>query len=275
MEGSIGFGPRRRGERDRGAAATGAGAAGSEGQEARSQQQQSASGGRRSNDNAAQEADRHDPDFDRRYSKWQAPPSLLPLPHPMYALQNPGSNFGQQQAGGGGLNLMQAQQDLNYQSMVSNAMQHQQNLNGLNGHHLPPMQAGHGYSSFPNHHLGLYGQQLPNRIPSPPDGSGMTHGGAAIGGGMSPYALQMNPPVSATGSGSAAQFASMWLPSHTPQGESWREQGFCVEPHVAKSSGVLRPTSKPESFVETAPPPSQAQYGLESLNDFPVLSNPP
>lgn len=263
VDGSIGFGPRRQ-ERQQDTSAPGGGTGEkAEGYEGPSRDGQSGRGGRRSTENAVHEADRHDPDFDRRYSKWQAPPSSMPLHH-LYAMQNPGSNFSQHQAGGIPL-LQQTQQDMTYQSMIAGGMQHQ-TLNS----HVPAMQAGHAYSGFPNHQLGTYGQVPPSRMGQP--SVGLSHNGNGLGTGLSPYPLQMTPTV-ATVSGSS-RLASMWLPSHTPQGEAWREQGFCVEPHVAKSSGVLRPAPKPEAFVDSQHPPP-AQYGLNSLNDFPKLSNAP
>lgn len=285
VEGEIGFGRRRR-ERASGGSGKVASAESRPGH-----QQQSGGngggGGRRSSDHAAhaaQEADRHDPDFDRRYSKWQAAPSLLPIPpHQLYALQNQGGNFSSHAHPPPPPPPIS---DMTYQSLFSSAMQQHQhgfniNSNSGGGGHMPPMQAGHGFSGFSHLDLGIYGQ-LPNRMSPQPNSAGLQHHHSAapppLGSGMSPYPLQM--PLSASGNANGtggandsgpAQFSSVWLPSHTPQGEVWGEQGFYVEPHVAKSSGVLRPTSKAEAFPDTQPSPSQAQYGLESLNDFPEL----
>lgn len=255
VNGSIGFG-RRQGQRSMGDAASiqpspaqdcASAAQGSRRNGQVRSTNQMGDSARRAGDAAAMQADHLDPDFDRRYSKWQAQPSALPV-HPMYSSQ------------GGAPPLMQQHQDFAYQSMLRQHAMRQSH--GVTGGTVPAADHRFGAHAHPS------GYHVPH---NPHFGNIFTHHSGMQQQPGSNVASAQTFPVPAP-SLQEQQFQPLWLPSHTPQGQSWRGQ-CTIEPHVARSSGVLRPAGggvvdQPRNLSST-----QAQYGLNSLADFPSLSD--
>lgn len=256
VNGSIGFG-RRQGQRSASDAASAQQPLAQDGvnpaQGTRRNQVRSANqtgdGSRRSGDAGAMQADHLDPDFDRRYSKWQAQPSALPV-HPMYSSQG----------GAPPPSLMQQHQEFAYQSMLrQHAMTQSQSVTGGT---LPAADHGYGAHAHPRGHHAPYSPHFANLFAQHSD---MQQQPGSNVGNAQPF------PVPAP-SLQEQQFQPLWLPSHTPQGQSW--QGHCtIEPHVARSSGVLRPTGGGVVDPPRAMAPTPAQYGLNSMADFPSLSD--
>lgn len=197
---------------------------------------------------ALRAADSHDPDFDRCYSRWQAPSQSRGLPvHPFFAPQLPhAQHFHMPQSQHDILSLPQEQ---SYQRMIRHAIPppahrvvtHDSGIPGFPASHSPGI---HGMQSVQSSaRYGLYSVSSPLGHEFAGQGMRTEDGG---------------------------QNVAMLLPSHTPQpGENWEAPQ--IEPHVARSSGILRPRSEMAGAPENALLP-QASYGLDSLADFPSLS---
>lgn len=217
---------------------------------------------RRSADTAAQRSDRQDPDFDRRYSKWQAPPAAVPI-LPLYGTHPPPFAFHLQPSVSA---ILQHKHDLARQSMMRLAMPHPPAGQSLSSDSAPgPVPSVPVYVPMLGAHHPMFGHPPPPPLAHLPgalrDGRGMV--------AVPPYPTPFRPTQGGTG---GQQVPSMWLPPHTPHGQGWQAQAPPIEPHIARSSGILRPL--PVAHVrDEAPVPQAAAYGLNSLTDFPSLSD--
>jgi hypothetical protein len=262
VDGSIGFG-RRRGSRAKDAPAP--------------QLQRAGSGGggvdaRRAADaGAAVKADLLDPDFDRRYSKWQAPPPALVPVHGMYpavgsAAAAAAAAAAATVAAHASL-LQQHQHDVAYQSMLRHHAMAQAHAGTDGGGIGGPAaaQAGHVYGGHlqGSHHAQAHSHHMASLFAHQPGAAAAA--AAAAAGQPFPFAVQ-----ALQGGHGEEQFQHMWLPSHAPHGLYWQGAG-AIEPHVARSHGVLRPNAAPEPAKQSTP--TQVQYGLNSLADFPSLAD--
>jgi hypothetical protein len=210
------------------------------------------------------QADRHDPDFDRCYSKWVAPRAPQPqLPH--YFV--PGNVFG----------LPMSAQPGNDAAAMHTHFQSQQQFQVH--HHPLTLQSGGGSGSmisgapfgthgqlFAAHHLHHPGalhdpaqlqmSQSHSHQSVPQSGMGSVLSASHLSPGLNPF-----------------PYSSMWLPNVATANSEWRDSIQPTPSLVTNTTGADRQhrfTAGSGSSLLHAPPP--AAYGLDSRVDFPSLS---
>jgi hypothetical protein len=238
-------------------------------------------------DAADEHMDRLDPDFDRNYNKWNPHPVPPPraLVHPLYAASNASYERHQQQQA-----FQMHQQQLYHQVLRSQG--------------TGPCSPGQAFDPPRNNIASVQGVLYHHHTVS---GGGRGGGGGGSDGGfmhqhqsqevLRPFApLAQCPPIPQQyqlqhhdfchqhlprhGFGSIPSIrppgplpqAALQLPSHTGIAPGLQEHGEPVEPHVARSNGILRPahTALTENPLIRPKPP---MYGLDSLADFPSLAD--
>jgi hypothetical protein len=238
--------------------------------------------------------DRMDPDFDRNYSKWNPQPVTVQIPvHPFYAVSNASYEHQQQQQ----IFQMRKQQQ---QEQQMHQHQHQQmQRTGSTAPGAPFQSPIHLFASVQRmsyqHHAGngiIGGRNGAQMEVQPAYGDHQyqhqhqhnqhQHQHHQHQQQQAILRLHQQLPMHAHVQKSEEVVrpamtipqAVLQLPSHTRLPPSVQEQLEPVEPHVARSSGVLRPArsvSTPQAPIK----PILPVYGLDSLADFPSLADGP
>jgi hypothetical protein len=211
-----------------------------------------------------EQADRHDPDFDRRYSKWVSPSGPRQQMHQFF---NPESVYGQH------LNHQQrnnpATLHVPYQAPQPFQVLHHP-LTLQSGGHAVPMMTGSPFGvhshHFPGHHLhhpGVLHDQGHMQLPQP-------HRHNMIQPVM--QSSQQQGPVPA--GLHVFPYSSMWLPNVASRNSEWHDLpsgGLQLAASSGNSDRQRRFATGSADTLLRGPPP--AAYGLDSSVDFPSLSD--